>query len=228
MLDLAILGLLHESPMHGYELRKQLTTKLGAFRAAISYGSLYPTLRRLQTDGWITEEPAVECRRRRRGPAADEPSRPGRLQDHRRGQGALPGRCSPRPARRPTKTPVSACTSRSSPAPTRPPACASSKVAAARSRSAARACATRWPAPPSASTRTRWNCNDMDWTRASARSAGWRSSSPPSAPAAHPGSRSGSVQLHRRWTIRLDRAGSAKPTWLTKPINPPPDTPERP
>jgi DNA-binding PadR family transcriptional regulator len=55
MLELAVLGLLHESPMHGYELRKQLTTKLGAFRAAISYGSLYPTLRRLQTAGWITE-----------------------------------------------------------------------------------------------------------------------------------------------------------------------------
>jgi DNA-binding PadR family transcriptional regulator len=61
MLDLAILGLLHESPMHGYELRKQLSTKLGAFRAAISYGSLYPSLRRLQTDGWITEEPAAAC-----------------------------------------------------------------------------------------------------------------------------------------------------------------------
>ena len=61
MLELAILGLLHESAMHGYELRKQLTTKLGTFRAAISYGSLYPTLRRLQTAGWITEEPAAEC-----------------------------------------------------------------------------------------------------------------------------------------------------------------------
>jgi DNA-binding PadR family transcriptional regulator len=55
VLELAILGILHESPMHGYELRKQLTTKLGAFRAAISYGSLYPTLRRLQADGWISE-----------------------------------------------------------------------------------------------------------------------------------------------------------------------------
>lgn len=61
MLDLAILGLLHESPMHGYELRKQLTTKIGAFRAAISYGSLYPTLRRLQAGGWITEEAAAEA-----------------------------------------------------------------------------------------------------------------------------------------------------------------------
>jgi len=55
VLDLAILGILHESPMHGYELRKQLATKLGALKAAISYGTLYPTLRRLQTDGWITE-----------------------------------------------------------------------------------------------------------------------------------------------------------------------------
>lgn len=55
MLELAILGLLHESPMHGYELRKQITAKLGAFRAAISYGSLYPTLRRLQAAGLISE-----------------------------------------------------------------------------------------------------------------------------------------------------------------------------
>ncbi len=56
MLELAILGILHESPMHGYELRKQLTTTLGAFRAAISYGSLYPTLRRLQAAHWIAED----------------------------------------------------------------------------------------------------------------------------------------------------------------------------
>jgi len=65
VLEFAILGLLHESPMHGYELRKQLTTKLGAFRAAISYGSLYPTLRRLQTAGWLTEESGA--------PAGDAP-----------------------------------------------------------------------------------------------------------------------------------------------------------
>jgi DNA-binding PadR family transcriptional regulator len=54
MLELAILGLLQESSMHGYELRKQLNTKLGAIRAAISYGTLYPTLRRLLADGFIT------------------------------------------------------------------------------------------------------------------------------------------------------------------------------
>ncbi len=69
MLELAILGLLIESPMHGYELRKRLTGLLGAFRA-FSYGSLYPALRRMQTDGLIDEESApvgaVKVRRARR------------------------------------------------------------------------------------------------------------------------------------------------------------------
>src|SRR3954451_22727628 len=55
MLELAILGLLQEAPMHGYELRKELATKLGTLRAAISYGTLYPTLKRLRTAGWISE-----------------------------------------------------------------------------------------------------------------------------------------------------------------------------
>jgi len=64
VLELAILGLLQESPMHGYEVRKELTAKLGAIRAAISYGSLYPTLRRLQAAGLIAaagDAPAVEA-----------------------------------------------------------------------------------------------------------------------------------------------------------------------
>ena len=55
MLDFAILGLLHEAPMHGYELRKRLHELLGAFRA-FSYGTLYPTLRRLQRANLIVEE----------------------------------------------------------------------------------------------------------------------------------------------------------------------------
>ncbi|NLU84271.1 PadR family transcriptional regulator [Rhodococcus sp. HNM0569] len=58
MLELAILGLLLEAPMHGYELRKRLTGLLGAFRA-FSYGSLYPTLRRMQADGLIEENPGA-------------------------------------------------------------------------------------------------------------------------------------------------------------------------
>jgi len=69
MLEIAVLGLLNESPMHGYELRKRLSSLLGTFRA-FSYGSLYPTLRRLAEAGWITEESAevpVPGSRSRRG-----------------------------------------------------------------------------------------------------------------------------------------------------------------
>jgi len=57
VLEIAVLGLLNESPMHGYELRKRLSSLLGTFRA-FSYGSLYPTLRRLAEAGWISEESA--------------------------------------------------------------------------------------------------------------------------------------------------------------------------
>ena len=41
--------------MHGYELRKQLTSVLGLFRA-LSYGSLYPCLHELLAAGLIAEE----------------------------------------------------------------------------------------------------------------------------------------------------------------------------
>ncbi|MCU1677594.1 MAG: transcriptional regulator, PadR family protein, partial [Frankiales bacterium] len=57
VLELAVLGLLHESPLHGYELRKRLNTLLGSFRA-LSYGSLYPALRDLQARGYLLEQPA--------------------------------------------------------------------------------------------------------------------------------------------------------------------------
>ncbi len=52
VLDLAVLGLLQESPMHGYELRKRLNAVLGTFRA-LSYGTLYPCLKDLAARGWI-------------------------------------------------------------------------------------------------------------------------------------------------------------------------------
>ena len=55
VLELAVLGLLNGTPMHGYELRKRLYTVLGAFRA-LSYGSLYPCLHELQDAGLITAE----------------------------------------------------------------------------------------------------------------------------------------------------------------------------
>lgn len=54
VLELAILGQLDAAPMHGYELRKQLNARLGAFRT-LSFGSLYPALRRLTAAGLITE-----------------------------------------------------------------------------------------------------------------------------------------------------------------------------
>jgi DNA-binding PadR family transcriptional regulator len=53
-LELAVLGLLHENPMHGYELRKQLNVTLGWGRV-LSYGSLYPALKKMLKAGWITE-----------------------------------------------------------------------------------------------------------------------------------------------------------------------------
>jgi DNA-binding PadR family transcriptional regulator len=57
VLELAVLGLLKETPMSGYELKKQLTVKLGAFWR-VSYGSLYPCLKRLATDGALEVEVA--------------------------------------------------------------------------------------------------------------------------------------------------------------------------
>ncbi|MBB6415939.1 PadR family transcriptional regulator [Streptomyces sp. AK010] len=56
ILEFAVLGLLRESPMHGYELRKRLNTSLGVFRA-FSYGTLYPCLKTLVANGWLIEEP---------------------------------------------------------------------------------------------------------------------------------------------------------------------------
>ena len=55
VLELAVLGLLHESPLHGYELSKRLKGVLGPLRA-ISYGSLYPCLNALQDAGLITTD----------------------------------------------------------------------------------------------------------------------------------------------------------------------------
>ena len=55
MLELAVLGCLGEALMSGYELKKQLTVKLGAFWR-VSYGSLYLCLKRLAADGALDVE----------------------------------------------------------------------------------------------------------------------------------------------------------------------------
>jgi DNA-binding PadR family transcriptional regulator len=58
MIDLAILGLLTEQELHGYELKKRLGELL-SHRASISFGSLYPALARLEAQGAVK---AVEQR----------------------------------------------------------------------------------------------------------------------------------------------------------------------
>ena len=65
MLELAILGLLKERPMHGYELRKQLAQKLGFFWT-VSFGSRYPTLRKLERRGAVEKAypPSAPSRRK--------------------------------------------------------------------------------------------------------------------------------------------------------------------
>lgn len=67
MLELAVLGLLKERSMHGYELRKQLGTMLGPFWQ-VSWGSLYPALRRLAKTGAVEkDEQPVPKRPTKRG-----------------------------------------------------------------------------------------------------------------------------------------------------------------
>lgn len=53
MLELAILGLLAEQDLHGYELKKRLNDTLGLL-LSVSYGSLYPALARLEAEGAVT------------------------------------------------------------------------------------------------------------------------------------------------------------------------------
>ena len=52
MIDLAILGLLDEQDLHGYELKKRLAELVGA-RSGVSFGSLYPALARLEKAGAV-------------------------------------------------------------------------------------------------------------------------------------------------------------------------------
>jgi len=54
MLELAILGLLKERSMHGYQLSKRLADSLGGFWR-VSYGSLYPSLKRLERQGAVEQ-----------------------------------------------------------------------------------------------------------------------------------------------------------------------------
>ena len=94
MLELAVLGLLRNTPMHGYELRKQITSVLGLFRA-LSYGSLYPCLHELLAAGLIAEEHEADDARdgpaERPGPAEVRPPVAEGLPADRRRQGTAAG-----------------------------------------------------------------------------------------------------------------------------------------
>lgn len=65
-LELAVLGVLMDAPMHGYELRKELIGVLGWGRV-LSYGTLYPCLKSLVRTGYIVadDDPDLEVRGRR-------------------------------------------------------------------------------------------------------------------------------------------------------------------
>jgi len=63
VLELAILGLLKEQDLHGYELKKRLTEALGPL-SSVSFGSLYPALSRLERKGALAAASAEP------GPAA--------------------------------------------------------------------------------------------------------------------------------------------------------------
>jgi len=54
-LKYALLGLLAESPKYGYELKRRFEGALGNVWS-VSYGQLYPTLRRLSELGWVTKK----------------------------------------------------------------------------------------------------------------------------------------------------------------------------
>ena len=71
-LELAVLGLLKEGAMHGYELSKRLRFTLGPLYT-VSYGSLYPCLKRLGVAGMVRERPgeATPKPRRRKSVAAE-------------------------------------------------------------------------------------------------------------------------------------------------------------
>ncbi|MER0443908.1 PadR family transcriptional regulator [Streptomyces sp. Edi4] len=55
MLELAILGFLHEAPLHGYELRKRITALTGHVRP-VGESTLYPAIKRLEKAGLLARE----------------------------------------------------------------------------------------------------------------------------------------------------------------------------
>src|SRR5580700_5877757 len=159
--------------MHGYELRKQLTSVLGLFRA-LSYGSLYPCLHELLAAGLIAEEhdeaePGVPV-----GPTGTARSRAGRRSlkvyrlTARRGCRNSSAKVDPRRG----KTTGSAFISRFSDRPGPTYGSGSSRAVAAGSRNAWRPSGRPSHAPGSVWTVTPWSCTGMAWNQWSGKSDG--------------------------------------------------------
>ncbi len=76
MIDVAILGLLKEQDLHGYELRTRLGDLPGTRASVVSFGSLYPALNRLERAGLVK---AVEANTRTDRPVPSSGSLAGEL-----------------------------------------------------------------------------------------------------------------------------------------------------
>lgn len=64
MINYVILGILMESPMSGYDLKKVAEQTIGMF-FKMSYGSLYPTLKALTKSGEITEQETLNSKNKK-------------------------------------------------------------------------------------------------------------------------------------------------------------------
>ena len=165
VLELAVLGLLHESPMHGYELRKRLNAVLGSFRA-FSYGSLYPCLK-------ACSQARLDRRGGRGRPPRRWPDKRSRIVYGLTAEGKERFQeLSPRPARPPGRTTSFgvhfAFFARTD------AAIRLRILEGRRSRLEERldGFRRRWPAPGSGSTATPSSCSGTGWSPSSARSAG--------------------------------------------------------
>ena len=76
-LEFALLGLLSQSPLHGYELRKRMSAIFGPFRA-LSFSVLYPQLRRMME---AVGFPVLDLTRKSFGPMRLGNLKPGQFRE---------------------------------------------------------------------------------------------------------------------------------------------------